>query len=52
MYDNILVPHAGTNAGDKALDHAKEIAKKHGSNITILHIVENIPIPPSLTFNF
>ena len=52
MYKNILVPHAGTTAGDKALEHAKEIAKKHGSQITILHIVENIPIPPTLTFNF
>ena len=52
MYDNILVPHAGTNAGDKALEHAKEIAKKHDAKITLLHIVENIPIPPSLTFNF
>ncbi len=52
MYRNILVPHAGTDAGDKALEHAKGIAKKHDAKITVLHIVENIPIPPSLTFNF
>jgi len=51
MYKSILVPHAGTKAGDKALVHAKEIAKKHDSEITILHIVENIPIPPTITFS-
>lgn len=52
MYKKILVPHAGTNAGDKALEHAKEIAKKHDSKITILHVVENIPIPPTITFSY
>ncbi len=51
LYKKILVPHAGTNAGNKALEHAKEIAKKHDSKITILHIVENIPIPPKITFS-
>lgn len=52
MFKNILVPHAGTKAGDKALEHAVQIAKKHDSKITIIHIVENIPIPPSLTLAF
>ncbi|WP_420545243.1 universal stress protein [Nitrosopumilus sp.] len=51
MYKKILVPHAGTSAGNKALRHAKEMAKKHGSSVTILHVVENIPIPPSLGFD-
>ncbi len=51
MYKKILVPHAGTAAGNKALDHAREIAKKHASRITILHVVENIPIPPSVGFS-
>jgi len=32
MYDNILVPHAGTKAGDKALEHAKEMAEKLASH--------------------
>ena len=52
MYKNILVPHAGTTAGNKALEHAKKIAKKHHSQITILHVVENIPIPPSIGFSY
>ena len=51
MYKKILVPHAGTAAGNKALNHAREMAKKHGSRITILHVVENIPIPPSIGFS-
>ena len=51
MYKKILVPHAGTAAGNKALDHAREMAKKHGSRVTVLHVVENIPIPPSIGFS-
>ena len=46
-YRNILVPHAGTPAGNKALEHAKEIAKLHNSKVTLLHVVEQIPTPPS-----
>lgn len=52
MYKNILVPHAGTIAGNKALVYAKEMAKKHQSKITLLHVVEKIPIPPSIGFSY
>ena len=51
MYKTILVPHAGTKAGNKALEHAKQVAKSNESKITILHIVEQIPTPPSLTLS-
>ena len=51
MYKKILVPHAGTSAGNNTLDHAQEMAKKHGSRLTVLHVVENIPIPPSIGFS-
>ena len=51
MYEKILVPHAGTKAGQKALSHAKKLAKIHNSKIVILHIVEKIPTP-DLTFSF
>lgn len=51
MYKKILVPHAGTAAGNKALNHAREMAKKHSSRVTVLHVVENIPIPPSIGFS-
>ena len=48
MYRNILVPHAGSGAGDEALKHAMGIAKDNNAKITVLHVVENIPIPLSL----
>ena len=51
MYKKILVPHAGSSAGDKALEHAAKMAKDNKSRLTILHVVENIPIPPSITFS-
>ncbi len=51
MYRNILVPHAGTKAGNKALEHAQKLAKLHDSKITILHVVEQIPTPPLVTFS-
>ena len=47
-----MVPHAGTPAGNKALEYAKEMAKKHQSEITILHVVENIPVPSSIAFSY
>ena len=52
MYKKILVPHAGTKAGNKALLHAKNLAKTHNSKITILHVVERIPTPPMITFDY
>ena len=52
MYKNILVPHAGTTAGNKALAYAKEMAKKHQSKITLLHVVEKIPLPASIGFSY
>lgn len=52
MYEKVLVPHAGSPAGDKALEHAAKIAKDNDAELTILHVVENIPIPPLLALNF
>jgi len=46
MYKNILVPHAGTPAGDLALDHAIHIAKSSSSEITLLHVIEDFPHVP------
>lgn len=48
MYKTILVPHAGTEAGDEALKHAIHIAKGSSAKIIILHIIEEISHP--LTF--
>ena len=44
MYKTILVPHAGTPAGDEALKHAIHVAKEY-SKIIILHVIEAIQHP-------
>ena len=46
MYKKILVPHAGTPAGDLALDHAIHIAKSSKAEITLLHVIEDFPHIP------
>ncbi len=47
MYKTILVPHAGTPAGDEALKHAIFIAKSSSAKIIELHIVDNILYYPA-----
>lgn len=51
MYRKILVPHAGTPAGDKALKHAVYIAKLDSSEILILHVVEALQRPPTFALS-
>ena len=51
MYTKILVPHAGTKAGNIALIHTQKLAKKLNAHVTILHVVEPIPIPPSISLS-
>ena len=47
---NILVPHAGTLGGDKALSDAIHIAKITGATINILHVIEPFSDPPKFVF--
>ena len=51
MYDTILVPHAGTPAGDLALQHAIHIAKSSSSKIILLHVIEDFPHVPVFTLH-
>lgn len=51
MYEKIIVPHAGTLAGDKALKHAVHIAKFDSSEILILHVVEALQRPPTFALS-
>lgn len=51
MYKKILVPHAGTPAGDKALKHAAHIAKSDSSEILLLHVVEALQRPPTFALS-
>jgi nucleotide-binding universal stress UspA family protein len=50
MYKTILLPHAGTPAGDEALKHALYAARE-SSRIIILHIVEAVQYPPSFALS-
>jgi len=51
MYNNILVPHAGTPAGDQALKHAIHAAKGTKAKIILLHVVEEMQHPPTFALS-
>lgn len=48
-YTAILVPHAGTLAGDKALEQAIKIARESEGRITLLHVIVPLPTPSTYT---
>jgi nucleotide-binding universal stress UspA family protein len=48
LTSKILLPHDGTEISDKALKKSKEFAKAFNAELFILHVIEHIPIPPSL----
>ena len=48
MTSKILLPHDGTEISDMALEKSKEFAKAFNAELYILHVIEHIPIPPSL----
>ena len=48
-YTAILVPHAGTPAGDKALEQATKIARESEGKITLLHVIVPLPTPSTYT---
>ena len=48
MTSKILLPNDGTEISDKALEKCKEFAKAFNAELFILHVIEHIPIPPSL----
>lgn len=50
MYKTILVPHAGTKAGDVSLMHAIYLAGSSGK-IILLHVVEEIQRPPTFALS-
>ena len=44
MFTNILVPVDGSDNSYRALDAALLFSKKLGSNITVVHVMEQVPI--------
>lgn len=47
-YRKILVPHDGSDPSDRSLECAAKVARAAGARITLLNIVEEIPVPPLL----
>ena len=45
MYDKILVPLDGSRAGNKAMEHAEEIARVFGSTVLLLRVVSPPTVP-------
>lgn len=50
-YNRILVPHAGTLAGDRALEHALNIRLDQETKITLLHVVVPLSTPSSFSIS-
>jgi nucleotide-binding universal stress UspA family protein len=44
LFTNILVPVDGSDNSYRALDAALVLSEKLGSNITVIHVMEEIPI--------
>ena len=45
MYSKILVAIDGSEPSIKALDHAVELAKVHGSSINLIAVIEELKLP-------
>jgi nucleotide-binding universal stress UspA family protein len=48
MIAKILVPHDGTEISNRAFERAIEFAKAFDTEILLLHIIQDIPVPSSL----
>ncbi|GIU71653.1 MAG: universal stress protein [Candidatus Nitrosocaldaceae archaeon] len=48
MYKTILVPYDVSKHSDHALKHAVKLAKNFNSKLILLHVIPDIPFPPTL----
>jgi nucleotide-binding universal stress UspA family protein len=48
MIAKILVPHDGTEISNRAFERAIEFAKAFNTEILLLHVIQDIPVPSSL----
>jgi nucleotide-binding universal stress UspA family protein len=44
----ILLPHDGTEMSDRATDKAKDFAEAFDAELLVLHVIEDVPFPPTL----
>lgn len=49
LTSKILLSHDGSKMSDIALEKAKEFAKAFNAELYILHVIEHVPIPASLS---
>ena len=50
MYDRILVPLDGSVESEEALPHAREIARRFGGRLVLLHVIEPLALAPVPSF--
>ena len=50
MISKILVPHDGTEMSDRAFKKAVELAKVFKAELVLLHVIEEIPVPPIIHY--
>lgn len=48
MIAKILVPHDGTEISNRAFERAIDFAKAFNTEILLLHVIQDIPVPSSL----
>ena len=48
MYDRILLPTDGSDAGNRAVDQALGLARETGATLHVLFVVEDIPYAPEM----
>jgi len=48
MYDRILLPTDGSDAGTRAVDQAVGVAAETGATLHVLFVVEDIPFAPEM----
>ena len=48
MYDRILLPTDGSDAGDRAVEQAIGLARETGGTLHVLFVVEDIPYAPEM----
>lgn len=51
MYSKILVPIDGSETSIRALDHAVELAKIHGSKIELISVIDELKLPFGAQFS-
>lgn len=48
MYDRILLPTDGSDAGNRAVEEAVGLARETGADLHVLFVVEDIPYAPEM----